>query len=84
MNQFRRAAALALSGGLVLGGLTGCARHAGGGAQIIRIGHNQSTNHPTHTGLLAFEAYIERQLGTSTTSRSSPASCWAPRTRWSS
>ena len=63
MNQFRRAAALALSGGLVLGGLTGCARHAGGGAQIIRIGHNQSTNHPTHTGLLAFEAYIERQLG---------------------
>ena len=63
MNQFRRAAALALSGGLVLGGLTGCVRHAGGGAQIIRIGHNQSTNHPTHTGLLAFEAYIERQLG---------------------
>lgn len=62
MNQFRRAAALALSGGLVLGGLTGCVRHAGGGAQIIRIGHNQSTNHPTHTGLLAFEAYIERQL----------------------
>ena len=63
MNQFRRAAALALSGGLVLGGLTGWVRHAGGGAQIIRIGHNQSTNHPTHTGLLAFEAYIERQLG---------------------
>ena len=30
---------------------------------IIRIGHNQSTNHRTHTGLLAFEEYIESELG---------------------
>lgn len=28
---------------------------------IIRIGHNQSTNHPTHTGMIAFEEYIEEQ-----------------------
>jgi len=27
----------------------------------IRIGHNQSTNHPTHTGMLAFEEYIEEE-----------------------
>ncbi|MFR6278949.1 MAG: TRAP transporter substrate-binding protein, partial [Acutalibacter sp.] len=27
------------------------------------IGHNQSTNHPTHTGLLAFEEYVEGELG---------------------
>lgn len=28
---------------------------------IIRVGHNQSTNHPTHTGMIAFEEYIEEQ-----------------------
>lgn len=31
--------------------------------QIIRIGHNQSQNHPTHLGMLAFEEFIEDQLG---------------------
>lgn len=31
--------------------------------RIIRIGHNQSQNHPTHLGMLAFEEYIEEQLG---------------------
>ncbi|MDO4594076.1 MAG: TRAP transporter substrate-binding protein [Tissierellia bacterium] len=31
--------------------------------EIIRIGHNQSQNHPTHLGLLAFEEYIEKNLG---------------------
>uniref|UniRef100_UPI00344C2731 TRAP transporter substrate-binding protein n=1 Tax=Carnobacterium sp. TaxID=48221 RepID=UPI00344C2731 len=31
--------------------------------EIIRIGHNQSQNHPTHLGMLAFEEYIESQLG---------------------
>lgn len=29
---------------------------------IIRIGCNQSTNHPTHTGMIAFEEYIEDEL----------------------
>ena len=33
------------------------------GKTIIRIGHNQSQNHPTHKGLLAFEKYIEDNLG---------------------
>lgn len=31
--------------------------------EIIRIGHNQSTNHPTHLGMEAFEAHIEGELG---------------------
>ena len=30
---------------------------------IIRVGHNQSQNHPTHLGLLAFEEYVEEELG---------------------
>ena len=31
--------------------------------RIVRIGHNQSTNHPTHIGLIAFAEYINEQLG---------------------
>jgi tripartite ATP-independent transporter DctP family solute receptor len=31
--------------------------------QIIRVAHNQSAEHPTHTGMIAFEEYIEEELG---------------------
>ena len=31
--------------------------------KIIRIGHNQSTNHPTHIALVAFQEYITENLG---------------------
>lgn len=31
--------------------------------RIIRIGHNQSTNHPTHIALAAFQDYIAENLG---------------------
>lgn len=31
--------------------------------QIIRIGHNQSSDHPTHVGMEAFEEYVEEGLG---------------------
>lgn len=31
--------------------------------RIVRIGHNQSTNHPTHIALVAFQDYINEQLG---------------------
>ncbi len=31
--------------------------------RIVRIGHNQSENHPSHTGLVAFEEFIEEKLG---------------------
>lgn len=52
-----------LLGAIVMGtlGLTGC-----GNAQqkhIVRIGHNQSTNHPTHIALVAFQTYINERLG---------------------
>ena len=63
MKTVRSAVALALTGVLVLSSLFGCAASASDSVQIIRIGHNQSTNHPTHTGLLAFEEYIEGELG---------------------
>ena len=64
MKNILRTAALALAGALALTALSGCSGGASAsGVQIIRIGHNQSTNHPTHTGLLAFEEYIEGELG---------------------
>lgn len=31
--------------------------------RIVRIGHNQSTTHPTHIALLAFQEYINEHLG---------------------
>jgi len=52
-----------LLGAIVMGmsALTGC-----GSVQqkhIVRIGHNQSTNHPTHIALVAFQTYINEKLG---------------------
>lgn len=31
--------------------------------QIVRIGHNQSTTHPSHLGLTAFKEFINEKLG---------------------
>lgn len=31
--------------------------------QIVRVAHNQSSDHPTHIGMEAFEEYIEDELG---------------------
>ena len=47
---------------LVMTVLTGCGS-ASDSRRIIRIGHNQSTNHPTHIGLTAFADYINENLG---------------------
>lgn len=33
------------------------------GKRIVRIGHNQSENHPSHKGMVAFEEFIEEKLG---------------------
>lgn len=41
---------------------TGC-KGFNDGKRIIRISHGQSTEHPDHVGLLAFEKYIEDRLG---------------------
>ena len=52
MKRYLRCAALLLAVLLCTMGLTGCGG-AADGRQIIRIGHNQSTNHPTHIALTA-------------------------------
>lgn len=59
----RKFCAAALAGALLLGTLSGCSGASSDGRQIIRIGHNQSTNHPTHIALVAFEEFIESKLG---------------------
>lgn len=41
--------------------LTGCS--SADHKRIVRIGHNQSTNHPTHIALTAFQDYINQNLG---------------------
>lgn len=48
--------------GLTVLGLTGCG-DATDGKRIIRIGHNQSESHPTHIALVAFQEYINEELG---------------------
>lgn len=63
MKHFKRVAAVSLSGLLAAGCLAGCAGSGDDDVQIIRIGHNQSTSHPTHIGLTAFEEFIEGELG---------------------
>ncbi len=67
MKRLQRAIALTISGVLLTAALAGCG--SAGSAQdgtdrtIVRIGHNQATDHPTHISLLAFEEYIEDKLG---------------------
>ena len=41
--------------------LTGCGSKEQ--KRIVRIGHNQSTSHPTHLALIAFQEYINEHLG---------------------
>ncbi len=43
--------------------ITGCAAKTSSDRKIIRVGHNQSSDHPTHIALTAFENYIEERLG---------------------
>ena len=47
---------------LVASLFAGCGAN-GDGRRIIRIGHNQSTTHPTHIGLTAFADHINAKLG---------------------
>lgn len=62
MNHFcRMLTALSCAG--MLAASTGCNAAVRDDRQIIRIGHNQATDHPTHIALLAFENYIESRLG---------------------
>lgn len=63
IRWLRRAAALICVPLLFASAMSGCAGTGTDHRQIIRIGHNQSTNHPTHIALLAFEQFIESRLG---------------------
>ena len=47
---------------LMVGVLSGCGSD-NGGKRIVRIGHNQSTAHPSHVGLEAFADFINEKLG---------------------
>ena len=62
MKRTFRAAAMVAASVLLTAVLGGCGASASDGRQIIRIGHNQSTNHPTHIALVAFEEFIESKL----------------------
>ncbi len=56
MKKFHGVLTAALSG-VLMAALAGC----GGGSsgqKIVRIGHNQATDHPTHIALLEFEEYV--------------------------
>lgn len=61
MKGFKKVTAVfcvaALAGSL----LTGCAGDEQ--KRIVRIGHNQSTNHPTHVALTAFQTFVNEKLG---------------------
>ena len=63
MKRCHRVLAIITCVGVLSSALAGCG--AGGGDQrsIVRVGHNQATDHPTNIALLAFEEYIEEKLG---------------------
>ncbi len=63
MKQCRRVLAVFASMTIAVTALSGCGAGSGDKRQIIRIGHNQATDHPTNIALTAFEEYIEERLG---------------------
>lgn len=62
MKQCRKMLAILVGMGVLTSMLSGCGAQ-GDNRQIIRVGHNQATDHPTNIGLMAFEKYIESELG---------------------
>lgn len=62
MSEWKKRAVLVLAMGMLLVAPGGCA-DAADARRIIRIGHNQATDHPTHLGLSAFADFIEGELG---------------------
>lgn len=63
MKLVQKALLVTLSAGLMVPACAVTALAAGSDARIIRIGHNQATDHPTNIALLAFEEFIEEKLG---------------------
>lgn len=62
MRRFKKFICTTLAAVISLTVLAGCGSSAND-KQIIRIGHNQSSEHPTHIALAAFAEYIEENLG---------------------
>ncbi len=62
MRKLYRVLSLSLGAVFIAAALTGCGS-ASDGRRIVRIGHNQATDHPTHVALLEFESYVESKLG---------------------
>ena len=60
-QTFKRALSLTCGALLICSALSGCS--SAQDQRIIRIGHNQSTNHPTHIALTAFQEFINENLG---------------------
>ncbi|MGY0836215.1 TRAP transporter substrate-binding protein [Aerococcus urinaeequi] len=52
-----------IAGGLFLFSRQRNVTASGADKQIIRLAHNQSSDHPTHIGMLAFEEFIESKYG---------------------
>ncbi len=63
MKRYRRIFPMIISAGILAATFSGCRGNGGDSRQIVRIGHNQATDHPTNIALLEFEGYIERALG---------------------
>lgn len=61
MKRHRRILPLVFGAGMLAMALCGCG--GSDGRQIVRIGHNQATDHPTNIALLEFEEYVESKLG---------------------
>lgn len=62
MKVFQKALLVTLCAGLAVPAFA-CNASAKDDRRIIRIGHNQATDHPTNIALLAFEEFIEGELG---------------------
>lgn len=64
MKLYKRLIPMILMLTIATGLLTGCSSSSADDEKtIVRVGHNQSQNHPIHLALLAFEEYVEEKLG---------------------
>ena len=63
MKHSRRAFTVIICIGILAAVLSACGASREDNRKIIRIGHNQATDHPTNIALIAFEEYIETMLG---------------------
>jgi tripartite ATP-independent transporter DctP family solute receptor len=64
MKKSKRLIVMILMLIITFGMLTGCSLSSVNSEKVIvRVGHNQSQNHPIHVSLLAFEEYVEAELG---------------------